>query len=135
MTIDWEKDLEMKKLRDEFIDSLADRRALLIPIQLALATSDAPEVRLNLRTIAHNLAGTAGSYGFPVLYQIGAKLDDLLSLDAKIPPEKMRRFAGLLEQAIDQTFQTRQDPGNLLQDSRFAELTFLVGALASSASS
>lgn len=65
-------DPDMRQLVDTFVDELADRIAA---IQAAFETEDLAR----LRTIAHQLKGAAGGYGFPVIGLAAEQVERLLA--------------------------------------------------------
>ena len=75
--MDWNSDPEMKAIRDEFIASFDDRLEILRKGVAQLKSGDAEALK-NIQYVAHKIAGTAESYGFPSLTRIGALIDDLL---------------------------------------------------------
>ncbi|MCC7440075.1 MAG: Hpt domain-containing protein [Bdellovibrionales bacterium] len=77
MTLDWDGDPELKAIRDDFVKSLSDRSEIL-RVALSQLADDAPGALRDIQQVAHKLAGTAASYGFPTLTRIGEMIDDRL---------------------------------------------------------
>ncbi|HTL12725.1 MAG TPA: Hpt domain-containing protein [Bdellovibrionota bacterium] len=77
MSLDWDNDPELKAIRDEFVRSLADREKALIEALSSLSEDPAGGLR-DIQHVAHKLAGTASSYGFPSLTRFGELVDDRL---------------------------------------------------------
>tara|TARA_Y100000590_G_C15721835_1_gene1013781 strand:+ start:848 stop:1249 length:402 start_codon:yes stop_codon:yes gene_type:complete len=79
--MDWDSDPDLKKIRQDFIDSLSERLEDLVRIINAMNSgevNDWKQLFTDLHFLAHKLAGTAESYGFSVLTLIGIELDDFL---------------------------------------------------------
>ncbi len=129
MTLDWENDPELRAIRKDFCDSLADRRRLLAQVISALRDGRCePQTLERLQSIAHKLAGTAESYGFPTLTRICEALDDFL--DAAGPSAEAGRileFAMLADDAIAAS-QGGDDPSAFETDARMRKLISAVGS-------
>src|SRR6185437_14615604 len=79
-----ETDAEMKTMREEFVASFSDRKAILRKcldrLSDAMIDSDDEEavalITLEIRIVAHNLAGIAENYGFSELGTQATVIDD-----------------------------------------------------------
>lgn len=134
---DWDSDPELKALRDDFILSFNRRREALALVIQKLQRAGNLEVTadagagLELRVIAHNLAGSAATYGFDGIGRYTALLDDFLSLAMKVSPIRLVVFGGELDRILEAALASSRgidaDPGVL------KELTSCVESLASAA--
>ena len=124
MTLDWENDPELRQIRQEFCDSMTERRALLAQVIEALRAGRAgPEVLEELQSIAHKLAGTAGSYGFNTVTRICEALDEHLDRPgAAADPARLVGYAQLVDESLV-VAQGGKDPEPLARDPRFRTLT------------
>jgi HPt (histidine-containing phosphotransfer) domain-containing protein len=114
--MDWNSSPELREMRQAFIDSFKERRALLAPILTG------PMDLKCLQHVAHKLAGAAETYGFPTLSEIGGAIDDLLDMRGeKIAKEDALNFARLLDESM-KVAQNGEDPAHLKQDTSFAKL-------------
>ncbi len=109
---DWNSDPELKAMREEFIESLGPRaKKLRAPSDLEVT-----------RFIAHNLAGSAQSFGFASLSEAGGVLDDYLTLEASLDRGLVARFARFLGEMMEKAAATRVDPADMLQHAVMDEL-------------
>jgi DNA-binding response OmpR family regulator len=87
----WETDPEMKSMKEEFVASFSDRKAILRKCLARLSDliikSDNADtialITLEIRIIAHNLAGIAENYGFSELGSQAVLIDDELAVESK----------------------------------------------------
>lgn len=127
----WERDPELKALRDEFIASLPDRMASL------RLFPGIGEVAPETRQVIHRLAGVAGSYGFPALSRLAGALDDVLDLPAagrdrfKAGGTLIWVLAQALRRGVDAAYVTRADPVSIIEEDAVAEAIFVAESLAS----
>lgn len=126
---DWENDSELKALRDDYVASFDARISAL---DEAVRGGSVVE----LKTLAHRLAGTAGTYGFDSLTRAGAALEDWLG-NTSGPPDVqvLARFGSLLVDMLSAARESRRDPSHLLQDPRMKELTSAASGTPSGAKS
>jgi len=95
----WETDPEMKKMKEEFVASFADRKAILEKCldrlsDLILKSDNESEIdliTLEIRVVAHNLAGIAENYGFSELGTQATIIDDELACESQ--PRSTRELA------------------------------------------
>ena len=116
------EDLEIKALREEFVQSFSDRRNLLLAYikELSQSTESHPhwkELCEKIQFIAHKLAGIAESYGFSVISQITTGIDDYLDRKTCRQTDLLLMIA-LLEEALKKSM-SGVDPVELKQDPRF----------------
>ena len=123
--IDWESDPELKKMRDEFVDSLQVRaRDLMEYIKNPVAN------KFEIRVIAHNLAGSAETYGLPMLGDAGAALDDVMTSGAtEVTDPRFARHVSILREMIEEASVIRKDPERFREDPRLKELISCAEAL------
>lgn len=131
MMTDWESDPILKALRNEFIDSLNARFQKLKKIELEISSLGVTEERLySCQMIAHNIAGSAETYGFPVLTQVAAHLEDFLEYFSKQTPiVETLKFIGFFGDTLDSASKSRLDPIQILEEDQMKELIFVVGFL------
>jgi len=87
----WETDPEMKSMKEEFVASFSDRKAILRKClkrlsDLVIESDSSDEIALitlEIRIIAHNLAGIAENYGFSELGSQAMLIDDELAVESK----------------------------------------------------
>jgi CheY-like chemotaxis protein len=109
------EDAEFKVLRDEFIASFMERRLALSPVLVSLSAvregaSVPNQIAYDLRVIAHNLAGVAKSYGFPVLGELAGRIDDSLCEGQEMAAAKpLLACAELLDRALKTAYETGAD--------------------------
>lgn len=139
--MNWSSDPDLKALRDGFVDSFSERRKTLRAAIDRLSSWSGPDVEsgdsvaLEIRVVAHNLAGSAASYGFDKLGAVATVLDDYLSLELRaISAERLSRFARLLMDSLEQAGRARADLASI-DSGIFKELTSCVESLASAAKS
>jgi DNA-binding response OmpR family regulator len=74
-------DSEFQALQSEFIESLDTRKkALTLFLNQLQATGNASrDVTSEVRVVAHNIAGTAKTFGFPRLGELASQIDDQLA--------------------------------------------------------
>ncbi len=69
------------------------------------AMPDNPEMITTVQRLGHNLKGTGASYGFPIVTEIGRRVDammkDNLARDLAVSKERIRRIACLKEVLFD----------------------------------
>lgn len=125
----WERDPELRALRDEFIGSLPRRLAgLKLP-------SPTGGLELEARAEVHRLAGVAGSYGFPTLSRIAGAVDDALELPGvaqgclKGGGTLIQVLARALRRGVSQAYSTRTDPGPVGEEPEVAEAISVVESL------
>ncbi len=89
MSLDWDGDPELKKLRAEFAASLPER---LKKIKEALKAGGASEAGAiaELRQQAHKLAGLGGSYGYPELSELSAAIEDQIEVSPGLKPRDVK---------------------------------------------
>ena len=80
MTTDNEKQLsELAKLREKFARSLDDRIEEIASLSQKISDNpnqrEASLLQTSLRSLAHKLSGSAGSYGFPEVSRICKQID------------------------------------------------------------
>ena len=130
--LDWDNDPELKAIRDEFIASLAERRDQIAGAAASLKGA-ASASRADLDTVqgvAHKVAGTAASYGFPSLTRAGEVIDDYLDLfladgapAGKVPDAAfVSELAAMLARFLDEALKSRKDDPGLLARPEFARL-------------
>ncbi len=105
--IDWDSDPELKRLRNEFLDSLPERCTKILTM----------DDRRALRQEIHRLAGAAGSYDCLELFSITALLDEVLA-DATKDAQDLSEFITLLKEAM--TLQYDRKPLTALMSSQRA---------------
>lgn len=134
---DWDSDPELKALRDDFILSFERRREALATVIQELQRAGRSEVPadagagLELRVIAHNLAGSAATYGFAGIGRYTAVLDDYLSLAKRVSASRLVVFGGELDRILKGALANGR---NVDADARlFKELISCVESLASAA--
>ena len=78
--MDWQSDPQLRAIRQEFIESLPDRRSQIEhALELLRAESNSKrrsEHAQAIAFVAHKLAGTAGSYGLQDLTDRAALVED-----------------------------------------------------------
>lgn len=81
-----------ESLRQEFVDYAGDRLTSMSDSLEALRDNNAAddETITSLRQVAHNLKGTGGSFGFPLITSISHRLENYLS-DLNLLDERNRR--------------------------------------------
>lgn len=132
---DWNSDPELKALRDDFVLSFERRRELLAAVIQEMGRAGGAEVpaatgvALELRIIAHNLAGSAATYGFDGLGRFTGLLDDYLSLVGNVSTKRLVIFGAELDRLLKCAFDTGSDVE--VDTEIFRELTSSVGSLAS----
>lgn len=97
----WNSDPELRSLRNEFIGSFEGRRQTLLTNFTLLRDSGTVSAKtgpaFEIRVVAHNLAGAAGSYGLDGLGRIATALDDYLVLsEDEVSVERLLEFTKLL---------------------------------------
>jgi HPt (histidine-containing phosphotransfer) domain-containing protein len=96
--MDWDNDPELKKMRDEFIDSFRSRHDEIRKLRYA------DEIARH----AHRLAGAAESYGFPHLGDAAAKLEDWIGSE-NYDPSRLEKYRIIYEHALEEAARTRRD--------------------------
>ena len=66
--------------------------------QLEALTAAGPD-SAELRRLVHNIAGAAGTFGFPVLSEAAIAIDDCYAAGTPPPPETFRTLAQALSDA------------------------------------
>lgn len=104
MNLDFDSDPELKQLRDEFIDSLSQRKTKLAEL---FAAKEAVE----LRRLVHSLAGVAESYGFPNLGALAGEFDDWLEAGglAQISSPEFSSRVSRLEKSLAEVIARRSE--------------------------
>ena len=119
--VDWDSDPDFKKIRDQFIESFAEREKALLEAIAAAPASD--EQIAKIRLVAHRLAGAAESYGFAALTQVSGALDDwICSGQAKGASELLGQKTAMLARALALARTSRQDPTGLLESAEYKAL-------------
>lgn len=102
---DFEAHLEA--LRERFRTRLCERlEALRAAARQETANPGDRDVTLRIRTLAHDLAGSSGTFGFPDLGEIAAALEDVADRALAGPGEDhglapaVRRLAAAIEATI-----------------------------------
>lgn len=121
-------DPELKQLRDEFLGSLAERRARLVR---ALDSNSYPPAL----EVAHKLAGAAGSFGFPILSEGAAALEDCLTPPSGTDSRDFTVFVKAVIRAIESVARDKADCETIRQDKDWKRLISAAEALASESSS
>jgi HPt (histidine-containing phosphotransfer) domain-containing protein len=125
---DWESDPAFVLIKNEFIATFQTRLKELKDLHLNRLSEHESEKNINhFEMLAHKLAGSAASYGFPTLTRIAGAIDDLLSTKKWIWiagkndsfPES---FILLFEEALSWADQNRCDPIEYLTDPRMQDL-------------
>lgn len=127
--MDWVSDPELKAMLDEFVASLPVRREKLSKLRKELMASQGPRQREaadEICRVSHALAGTAETYGFPLLTRISGALDDYLSESDEArsepcPAARIAEFTGFLVEALGLA-ERGSDPAGLVKDPRFQAL-------------
>jgi len=79
-------DPRMEALRQRYADSLADKRAALVDAwERWRAANGSPDLLRKLATLAHRLAGSAGSYGYDDLGACASALDRIAAARQDAP--------------------------------------------------
>ena len=101
-------DLEraLRALREEYLGA-APQRITELWVALAKVQNGEPAAVAALGTLAHRLAGSAGSYGFQAVSQAARELDQLCR--AGVTDEQRRRLKDLV-QAIADAFANASAP-------------------------
>ncbi|MGZ3699149.1 MAG: Hpt domain-containing protein [Bdellovibrionota bacterium] len=127
--MDWNADPELKKIREEFIDSFAERSRMLTRlVQELRGGGPRPEALAEACSIAHKLGGAAGSYGFENLGRVAGWVDDALS-EARAATPELVKFLSLLEELLSFAVSKRTDPPKPASDARFTALEAFVASL------
>jgi len=122
VSLDWENDPELKAIRDEFVQSLADREKALNEALASLADDPAGGLR-DIQHVAHKLAGTATSYGFPTLTRFGELIDDRLDTlfstsagggELAKEAEVARKYAPTLAEGLKRSHASGKDDPSIL---------------------
>lgn len=81
------------KLLRAYVESLPRKRARIEECWVRVQATDFSSAAMaELRTLAHRLAGSAGSYGFEALGETAAALDE--ALDSEAPGATQRQLVG-----------------------------------------
>lgn len=135
--MDWDSDPELKKIRQEFVDSLDERiekldEALVVLEETRDSEGEIRDAISLIQHIAHKLGGVAGSYGFPALSRISAALDEYVDrarddeTDEGSMADRVQRYGRILGDAISEARNGR-DPAALCETEIVAELERLAG--------
>ena len=91
----FEDDPDMIDIVREFVHAFSDRMTAL---EDALAKGDLPR----LQTLAHQLKGAGGGYGFPQITEAAANLEKVVKEDAELPviKEKMGQLFEILRAVV-----------------------------------
>lgn len=137
--MNWDSDPELKALREDFIASFIDRRAELIALgnRLATASTERETLMAELSGVGHKLAGAAESYGFELLTEAGAALDDYFALTkpAALNTSQAKQAIDLLAEMLERSLAMRKDADEFRRDPRFVELTCAAESLVAEANS
>jgi HPt (histidine-containing phosphotransfer) domain-containing protein len=120
---DWQRDPELKKLREELIASFPERKTELdagvADFEKSLADGDAEAAEkafLNVVVVVHKLAGAASSYGLTALGSVAVALDDLLAAELAVSVsgqrpvrKKLAERVDVLSRALAEAFAARGD--------------------------
>lgn len=125
--MDWDSDPELIAIKHDYIKSLAERRVGLQKLidffnhspPTALELLD--ERKKEFQFIAHKIAGTAESYGFPTLTYICSLIDDALDGPAKLSLGTLSDWSQLLDTALEASGRGK-DPQNIKEDKRITTL-------------
>jgi HPt (histidine-containing phosphotransfer) domain-containing protein len=124
---DWESDPEFKAMRQEFVDSFGPRKqaldAALARLKAATPAQSDPPTQ-DITAIAHKIAGTAQTYGFPKLTEAAAALEDWITLSPSAPREMtaLIGYTELLSEMLDRAHASGRDPSAFDSDARFKAL-------------
>jgi chemotaxis protein histidine kinase CheA len=134
----WESDPEFGKMREDFILSFTSRREALVgPLDKLKQPIDpvkAKELMSGARIAAHNLAGSAESYGFPTLTKVAGAVDDVLFFCVGITDvERVASFIRLLDAMLAFVQERGADPAQFCEDPRMADLISFAEFLAAEA--
>lgn len=126
--MDWDSDPELKKIRLEFIDSFLQREKELETFLSNYEQKSSLETLKSIQQVAHKLAGSAESYGFPALGEISGKMDDFFleilegtSGEISKKVKRIKSLSELLSEAL-KFCAHGQDCEWLLNDDRFKEM-------------
>ncbi len=128
--MDWDSDPELRAMRDEFVGSFGERKQTLTAAWAKVAAAKTADDRASaleeVASVAHKVAGSAESYGFPTLSQIGGAMDDLLSFGS-MPAgadgvAAWGTYAELLGEALGEAAISKKNPARFETDPRFEVL-------------
>jgi len=125
VNLDWEGDPELQAIRKNFIDSLEDRKRHLMECLLAWDPTHLDQVQA-VQDVAHKLAGTSGSYGFPILGRVGELLDEWADRWKLWPDGLSGREVGDLLVFCLEKAQRNQEDASILNESLVLELISFV---------
>jgi HPt (histidine-containing phosphotransfer) domain-containing protein len=127
--MDWDSDPELKAMRASFLVSFLERKQKLMECAENLSqATEAAEMTSWIeqsRFIAHKLAGSAESYGFPEITVVASALDDWLShapISERSDAIRVASYARLLAETLGEAILTQKDPSSFREDPRFREL-------------
>jgi CheY-like chemotaxis protein len=100
---DSDEDAEIAHLITQFLDGLSGRRAQM---EAALAGAD----RETMKTEAHQIKGTAGAMGYPLMTRQAGILEDLLKV-TEPDWDRVRSELGALSEMIDRALSAAKTPG------------------------
>lgn|GEM_PF-6987836 len=116
--MDFESDEELKKIRDEFIASLAGRRRAF---QICLAQVSAGSEPAQLRSILHRLAGAADTFEVKGLGAVAGQLED--QLEKGVAVAKLMDGIALLIDALQWTTENPKEAEAKIQsDPRWVRI-------------
>ena len=67
---------KLRKLQDKYVEQLPGKLGALNRVWLKALHENTPGALEQLRQLAHNLAGSAGTFGFPAISIEARKLED-----------------------------------------------------------
>ena len=128
---------KLRKLQQKYIDQLPDKLSALNRVWLKALHENAPGTLEELRQLAHNLAGSAGTFGFPAISIEARKLENTLrnledesALTGEIEEtvaDGLQRIVSLVELGPEQNDYSRQtelddDPAR----NKFDQLVYVI---------
>lgn len=121
--MDWNKDPELKKIRNEFIQSFPER---LKQIQEIRMRNDWEKAKLAV----HKIAGVAHTYGFKFLSEVCGQVEDFLTV-APIDEVQVKwnDYLSLLEDVLTELIQKQSSSKVWKKDKRMKDLISVVEAL------